>query len=95
MSVRVANSGAGGESRSVTGRSTISDSGTPHRRIGHAPSGALLCLRCGFSFYAAAMEHEHVLVAAACCPRCDGQLVDDTGARRFKVTVPDASVYLG
>jgi hypothetical protein len=42
------------------------------------------CLRCGAVLGEREMQAEHVLVDAACCPRCDGPL-----ARTVKRAGPD------
>lgn len=49
----------------------------------------LSCPRCGLTIDTDALERDRALLAAACCPRCDGRLTVRTTSTR------EPSVFLG
>ena len=63
----------------------------PGLRGRFTPGAALTCPHCGLTLAAAAIEHEHALIFAACCPRCDGRLTN----RATDTQQADPSIYLG
>ncbi len=65
----------------------------PARRF--MPGAALRCPTCGLMLHAATIQHEHALVFASCCPRCDGPLPPiETGDRPAEAR-SEPSIYLG
>ena len=44
------------------------------RREAFAQDAPVRCPQCGLTLHAATIQHEHALVFASCCPRCDGRL---------------------
>jgi hypothetical protein len=48
------------------------------------------CGRCGLTLHRGAVQHDHTIVFASCCPRCDGPLVE-----AISTAAVDPSVYLG
>jgi hypothetical protein len=59
------------------------------------PGGFIRCHRCGLTLNQAAIQHDHVLVFASCCPRCDGPLDHEAGTAAFELPRPDPSTHVG
>lgn len=59
------------------------------------PGAALRCPSCGLSLHAATIQHEHALVFASCCPRCDGPLPPIVASDRAVEGRSEPSIYLG
>ena len=61
-----------------------------------AGKSTVRCSRCGLTVGPGTVQQDRVLLFAACCPRCDGQLVaadeDDGSAHRG---IGEPSIYLG
>jgi hypothetical protein len=54
----------------------------PHRRIPLlAPAQEMICSRCGTTYDPTEDQQDRVLLLAACCPRCDGQLTPRKATR--------------
>lgn len=58
-----------------------------------AAEAPLRCPNCGLTLHPATIRHEQVLVAAACCPRCDGPLTRDE--EQSVEAQAEPSIYLG
>jgi len=56
---------------------------------------ALRCPTCGLTLHAATIQHEHALVFASCCPRCDGPLPPIVASDRPVDARREPSIYLG
>ncbi len=56
---------------------------------------ALRCPTCGLALHAATIQHEHALVFASCCPRCDGPLPPIVPGERPVAARCEPSIYLG
>ena len=54
---------------------TIPTAHVPDRPL--VPERTMRCRRCGVTIHPAALQHDQVLLLAACCPRCDGPLIDE------------------
>ena len=59
------------------------------------PGAALRCPTCGLTLHAATIQHEHALVFASCCPRCDGPLPPIVASDRAVEARSEPSIYLG
>jgi hypothetical protein len=68
---------------------------SPHARRRFTPGTALRCPTCGLTLHAATIQHEHALVFASCCPRCDGPLPPIVASDRAVGARSEPSIYLG
>jgi uncharacterized paraquat-inducible protein A len=68
---------------------------SPPARGRFASGTALRCPTCGLTLHAATIQHEHALVFASCCPRCDGPLPPIVASDRPLDASRDPSIYLG
>jgi hypothetical protein len=59
------------------------------------PGAAMRCPSCGLILHAATIQHEHALVFASCCPRCDGPLPPIVAGERAVEARSEPSIYLG
>ena len=67
----------------------------PRTRRRFTPGAALRCPACGLMLHAATIQHEHALVFASCCPRCDGPLPPIVASNRPVAAASEPSIYLG
>jgi hypothetical protein len=68
---------------------------SPYPRRRFTPGAALRCPTCGLMLHAATIQHEHALVFASCCPRCDGPLPPIVASDRAAEARSEPSIYLG